>query len=116
MSTNIHIKAVRNIIIPAINKQEVQEVYFEGVYQTPTKVSHAIRDSFDPIAAYKEWVLATFTNSYKEPIYPEWCVMWDEGDIIGYREVNPAVEHCVRLDDWCNGMKEEGYRIEVECW
>lgn len=116
MSTNIHIKAVRDIFIPAINKHDTQHVYFGGMYQTPTKVPYVIRDSHDPITAYKDWVLATFTNTYEEPVYAEDDYTGDEDAIIGYKEVYPAKEHCDRLEDWIDGMQEEGYRIEVECW
>lgn len=113
MSTNIHFLASREIYIPFLNKTEVQEIYFEQVWQTSTKETMMIQSSDNPIQAYTDWILTKNLtdeiNVYEEDDY--FC-----DNPIGTKIHNYSEEHIEEFNKWLFWCKENGYSVTVECW
>ncbi len=113
MSTNLHIKATREIIVKKTGAQRVQEVSVP-IYQTPTRVTYKIMDSDDRLQAYFDWVKAT-SSIKTEPVYDEDDILC-EGPSIGELEYNPGEAHISELRKEIEQLVLEGYEIEFEAW
>lgn len=113
MSTNIHIKASRQIIVVKTGKTDMQTVYFNQ-WQTPSVDTYAIMESKDPIQAYKDWALREqedqVENVYAEDDY------FEEGEPIGTRTFNYGKEHVAEFEAWIREVEEAGYIVEFEAW
>ena len=112
MSMNIHFVAVREIIIAKSGKKSTQEIYFDDVIQTPTKVTYEIHGSKDPIQSYKDWVMQN-SKDEKYPIYADDDFL-SERDPIGFEVYNFQKEHIARFQEWIDCMIEEGFVIKSE--
>lgn len=110
MSMNIHITAVRDIIVSSTGEHSQQSEWFD-CWQTPTEVSYTISRSENPVDCYKKWVQSVSTTR-DIPIYEDDDI-FGEKDVIGYEKYNPADDHIKELDDWINIHKKSGYTIEV---
>jgi len=112
MSMNIIFVAQREVTVNRTGKTSVQEEEFDCVWQTPTNVSYDIKNSADPIQAYKDWVM-TFSEDKEWPIYADDDI-WCEKEPIGFDIINDAKYHIERLENWIKVMEEEGFTIQVE--
>jgi hypothetical protein len=113
MSINIHFTGTRDILVIKTGKQEVQDISFGLVLQTPSNITRKIMQSEDPFAAYRDWVLSEFTDETQE-IYDDdddWCEK-----PIGYKTVNYGVEHVEEFNAWLQQANEAGYKVVAECW
>lgn len=111
MSMNIHFRGVREIKIVALNdKIEEQIEWYTEQWQTPTNVSYEIERSPDPIKAYEEHVLSIGRDEYV-PLYDPKDI-FHEGPIIGRTKINHAKLHIEEFREWCNMMRNAGFKIE----
>lgn len=112
MSMNIAFVARRGIAVLKIGKLDVQEVWNNWVWQTPTEITYTIKNSDDPIQAYKDWVM-TFSKDEELPIYDDEGV-WMEKEPVRFETYNAAKQHIERFQEWIDDMTQEGYTIEAE--
>ena len=113
MSTNIHLRAVREILVPKTGKKETQTQKI-SVWQTPTEVSYQIEKSDDPIAAYKEWVVSVSNDEVLDIYDPD--DYFQERKPIGKHVMNEGKEHIERLEQEISQLQSEGFEITVEVW
>jgi hypothetical protein len=113
MSINIHIIATREIKVVKTGKTEVQEISF-STYQTPTEVALRIKNTADPIQAYKDWVMED-SQDQVENVYAD-DDLFEERDPVGTVTFNPGRDHCQHLDTWIEQAQQQGYEIRVEAW
>lgn len=112
MSMNIAFVARRSIAVLKIGKFDVQEVWNNWIWQTPTEVTYSIKNSDNPIQAYKDWVM-TFSREEEFPIYDDDDI-WMEKEPIGVEIYNAAKHHIELFQKWIDDMTQEGYTIEAE--
>lgn len=113
MSTNIHFSATREIMVVKTGKHDVQTIQYD-VRQTPTDVTWAIKESADPVQAYREWVLANSREeAYEIYAYDD---VFQERDPVGYETYNPGEIHIADFDAWVKMCDENGYTIQVDAW
>ena len=114
MSTNIHFAADREVKVVKTGRVSVQTVYFDQ-FQTPTRVTHEIKASADPIQAYKDWVLRECSRDEEFPVYAEDDV-FSEGDPVGVEIYNAGKEHIEKFEEWLKMCEEEGFEVRAEAW
>lgn len=114
MSTNIHFVATREVKVVKTNRVTTQEIKFNEL-QTPTRVTWEIKDSADPIQAYRDWVLRECSRDEEFPIYAENDV-FGEDEPIGVEIYNAGKEHIEKFDEWLKMCAEEGYEVRAEAW
>lgn len=113
MSMNVHIVGEREILIPSVNKKDIQRIRF-GCVQTPTKVSYEILNSKNPIKEYKDWVLNRFKDEV-ENVYADDDIFC-ERDPIGTKIHNFGKFHIQELEEWISFVESDGYVIGLEVW
>lgn len=108
---NILIYGEREIIIPAIDKQETQtkQVF---VFQTPTEVSYEILESSDPIAVYCDYVLSVSEETTID-IYSV-NDFFQECEPIGTETFHRGKDHIEELMQDIQSLKESGYKIKFD--
>jgi hypothetical protein len=109
MSMNLHVDATRAVTVHKTGEQSVQVVKFD-LWQTPTKVTNAILDKEDKLAAYIDWAEEQ-RQVVSIPVYASDDIFC-EGPIVGYEEHDTVDEHINELTDWCKEMTDGGYTIE----
>jgi len=97
MSINIGFVAEREIITPA-GVKDIQRLYIDGVWQTPTEVTKRIYQSRNPIRVYVSWVLSV-AEDVLEPVYADDDLFCEKAPV-GVRKVNYGKQHV------CEFMKE----------
>ena len=116
MSTNIHIYAERDIFVPKINRNEVQRIAFDRVWQTSTLDTRMIMESCDKIQAYKDWVMTTsWSVDSEEPVYADDDYFQDM-EPIGVKIVNAGKDHIYAFEKWLEMCSEDGYDVYFEAW
>ena len=113
MSTNIHFLATRDIIVVKTGKQDKQEIYFDRVWQTPTRVTLEIIKN-DPIQGYRDYILNECSEDREYEIYAEDDIFCETP--IGTETYNPGREHLEEFDAWVRECEESGYTIQAEAW
>lgn len=113
MSMNVHIVGEREILIPSINKKDIQRTSFNCL-QTPTKVSYEILNSENCIQAYKEWILGRFKDEVVDVFADNdpFC----EREPIGTKIYNYGIIHTQELEEWISSAESDGYVIGLEVW
>lgn len=114
MSTNIHIRATRDVVVVKTGRVDTQEISFP-VWQTPTAVTMMIKASADPLEAYKNWILKERSQDEEIPVYAE-DDHFGEGDPIDTLTYNAGKEHVEQFEQWLEMCREEGYTVVVEAW
>lgn len=109
MSMNILFEAARVIQVIKTGQIETQKTQYE-VWQTPTKITHQILQSKDPIQSYKDWVM-TQSEDIEEPIFDE-NDLWEEGEPVGSWIRNDAKTHIAEFDQWLTIMDQGGWIVE----
>jgi hypothetical protein len=113
MSINIQFIATREIKVVKTGKTDVQEISFP-TYQTPTEVTFQIKNTVNPVQAYKDWVMQESQDEVMD-IYAE-DDLFEECDPVGTRTFNPDRDHCERFDTWLKEVEQEGYEVNVQVW
>lgn len=114
MSTNIHVRATREIIVVKTGVSEIQSQTCSMIWQTPTVVTKAIMACEDKKQAYIEWVEAKSKD--------ETQLVYEENDIfherapIGVEVVNYGKIHAEEFKAWCDIMESKGYVVEFEAY
>lgn len=114
MSTNIHFKATRKIVVKKTKKRDIQTIYFNE-WQTPTRVTYEIIRSKNPIQAYKDWVLTECSRDEKLPVYADDDFL-QERDPVRIEVYNAGKEHVAQFEEWIREAEEQGYTVEAEAW
>ena len=113
MSTNIHIYAVRTILVSKTGKADEQRIAFNA-WQTPTIATAKIMEKRDKIQAYKDWVLSVSKDKIIN-VYAEDDI-WREYDPIATQVINEGEKHIERFDEWLDACEQNGYDIEFVAW
>lgn len=114
MSTNIHIRATREVVVVKTGRTDAQEISFP-VWQTPTAVTMMIKASADPLEAYKNWILKECSQDEEFPVYADDDI-FGEGEPVGKEIYNAGKEHVEQFEQWLEMCREEGYTVVVEAW
>jgi len=113
VSTNIHFKAEREILVVKTGKTDTQ-VEYVTVWQTPTNVTYDIVNSPDPIVAYIDWVKSV-SNDVQEPVYADDDIFHEE-EPIGTETFNPGLLHIKDFEHAVQNLGNDGYTITAEAW
>ncbi len=115
MSMNIYITATRKITFKKKNGKRSGGIQHEkfNAWQTPTKITHEILASKDPIQAYVDWIIRDCSHSQEFPVYAEDDI-FGEGTPIGVRIVNGGEEHIESFLEWVKHVEEEGFTVKFE--
>lgn len=113
MSTNIHFRAQREILVIKTGRQEIQHVYFDQ-WQTPTEVTLRLMRSHDPIAAYRDWILSMGRDE-ELGLYAE-DDPFEEREPVGKMIYNASQDHVDEFDQWICTCQAEGYTVSAEAW
>lgn len=114
MSTNIHFIATREVKVVKTNRVTTQEIKFNEL-QTPTRVTYEIKDSADPVQAYKDWVLRECSRDEEFDVFADDDI-YQEREPIGKEVYNAGKEHIEKFDEWLKMCAEEGYEVRAEAW
>lgn len=108
MSTNLHIQAVREIIVvkTGVKTTQTQSI---SVWQTPTSVTFELIKAVDPLEAYFEWVRSVSRDEEEE--------IFDlDDELIGTVIVNRGELHITDLKDHIEELTRDGFDIQLEAW
>lgn len=114
MSTNIHFLATRDIVVAKTGQHEVQEIHFDRVWQTPTRVTRELMDG-DPIQGYKDWILLECSHDEILNVYAEDDI-FEEGEPVGTTIYNTGKEHVEAFEEWLAMCEKSGYTVTAEAW
>lgn len=117
MSTNIHFFGTRKIKVISTGRVSTQQIVFDAVYQTPTRVTWDIMNtepSVRPIT-YKEWVLRECSIDEELDVFAEDDI-WCEREPIGKQIYNEGKEHIKKFDAWLKMCEEEGFEVQTEAY
>lgn len=109
MSTNLHVRGIRDITVNKTGEQSIQIIDFR-LWQTPTKVTHKILESDDHLQAYIDWM----NEDPVERQFPIYAVgdIFEEGEIIEYKTFYITEDHIKELKEFITESEEDGYVIE----
>lgn len=113
MSTNIHFAAEREIVVVKTGQKDIQRIYFDPVWQTPTQVTYEIMKG-DPIQGYKDYILERSRDEILE-VYAE-DDYFEERAPVGQQIYNVGKDHVARFDEWLAMCEAEGYTVIPEPW
>jgi uncharacterized protein (DUF2461 family) len=114
MSTNLHLRAHRKITVQATGKEELQYIS-RVLWQTPSAVSRAIRDSTrDTLEMYKEYVMSV-SQERTGLLYHEDDWM-REGEPVGTEVIHEGKDECTEIDLWIAQAREQSYEIKFFVW
>ena len=114
MSTNIHFAAEREVVVVKTGKTDIQRIYFDPVWQTPTQVTYEIMKG-DPIQGYRDWILRECSRDEILDVYAE-DDYFEERAPVGQRIYNVGKDHVARFDEWLAMCEAEGYTVIPEPW
>lgn len=114
MSTNIHVRATREIIVVKTGVSEIQTQTCSMIWQTPTVITKAIMACEDKKQAYIEWVLSKCVDE-TQLVYAEDDIFHDKPPV-GFETVNYGKIHVEEFNSWCDIMESKGYVIEFESY
>lgn len=111
MSTNLKIKASRDILVLSTREFEVDSCWYLSD-QTPQEVTRKIIASSDPLKAYKDY-LNEISIDEVHPVYADDAVF---GEPLGYETVNFSKIEIERLEAWVEDVQKRGYTLEFLEW
>ena len=114
MSTNIHFLAEREIIVVKTGQKDIQRIYFNSVWQTPSRVTRELMDG-DPIQGYKDWILRECSHDEILAVYAD-DDYFEERAPVGQRIYNSGKEHVDAFEEWLDMCEQEGYTVTAEAW
>lgn len=109
MSTNLHVRGIREITVNKTGEQTIQICHF-SLRQTPTKVTYKILESENHLQSYIDWINEDRVER-QEPIYHDHDI-FEEGEIIGYKTVCISDYHLQHLREFIAKSEADGYDIE----
>lgn len=116
MSMNIFIFGTRNAVVKVKGKRkQIKDTTNFNEWQTPTAVTKAILaagNTDSMVKAYIDWVLTQGVDEI-EPVFAEDDIFC-EGDPIGTRVFNTAVEHVERFREWLAMCEAEDFTVKFE--